>query len=407
MGNGSMELGRRCIDVMRALGARALALGGRGSVSLARSSLLYEWKRYLPAILAVAFAGLLMIVQLGLLLGIFSTVSVVVDRARADLWVGFPNTPSFDLGRTIAERQEMVLRMHPEVVAVEPMIVGYADWRGPKGNPVSAVIIGIDPHADSVGTPDNFPASLRLALQEPDSVAVDEVDLRKLGVRVGEAGEINGKQGKIVGVVSGFRNIGGAYMFCSVSTARRMLGLFGMEPGFTTYLLVKLADPRRAERVRDQLQPGGAHPPFTVWTAPEFSARSQSYWLTESGAGASFGFSTLLGLTVGIVITSQTLMAAIMASLREYATLRALGVSRRALAAVVVEQSWWVGLIGLVLAAFATAIVWALARLQHVGMVLPWWGIVGTVVISIIVALGSSVFALRALFRAEPAELLR
>ena len=36
-------------------------------VSLARASLRYEAKRFLPAALAVAFSGLLMLVQLGLL----------------------------------------------------------------------------------------------------------------------------------------------------------------------------------------------------------------------------------------------------------------------------------------------------------------------------------------------------
>lgn len=386
---------------------RHQGIAAAGRVSLARASLVYEWRRYLPAILAVAFAGLLMMVQLGLLLGIFSTVSVVVDHARADLWVGFPHTPSFDLGRTIAERNEGRLRLHPDVVAVESMVVGYADWRGPKGNPVSAVIIGVDPYARSIGTPDNFPPTLRLALAEPDAVVVDDVDRGKLGASVGDVGEINGRRAKIVGTTSGFRNIGGAYMFCSLSTARRMLGLFGMEPGFATYLLVKLRVPARAESVRDQLRPRGERPPFGVWTAREFSTRSQRYWLTESGTGASFAFSTLLGVTVGVVITSQTLMAAIRASLREYATLRALGVSRARLARVVVEQSLWVGLLGLGISTSATGLAWLLAHAQRVGMVLPWWGVVGTVGVSLGVALGSGLWALRALFKAEPAQLLR
>ena len=63
------------------------------SVSLARASLRYEAKRFLPAALAVAFSGLLMLVQLGLLLGMFGTVSTVIDYAKADLWVGFAATP--------------------------------------------------------------------------------------------------------------------------------------------------------------------------------------------------------------------------------------------------------------------------------------------------------------------------
>lgn len=384
-----------------------LGLGKARGVSLARASLLYEWKRFLPAVLAVAFSGLLVLVQFGLLLGIFSTVSVVVDRARADLWVGFPGAPSFDLGRSITQRHEMSLRMEANVTAVEPLIVGYADWRGPRGNPVSAVVVGVEPTTNSLGMPDTFTPQLRLALQEPDAIVVDVVDLDKLGVQIGDVGEINGKRAKIVGVTTGFRNIGGAYMFCSVTSARRFMGMLGMEAGFATYLLVGLRDPTEAAAIRARLQPSGPRPQYSVWTAPDFSKQSQLYWLTESGAGASFAFSSMLGLIVGIVVTSQTLMGTIVASLREYATLRALGVPRRRLSMVVLEQSVWVGLAGLAVAATGTAAVWLIAKLNHVGIVIPWWSILGTAFITLAVAVGSGLYALRALFRAQPAELLR
>lgn len=67
---------------------------GRSAVSLAKLSLIYEWRRFMPAVQAVAFAGLLMMVQLGLLLGMFSTVSVVVERARGSLG-GVPEYTQF------------------------------------------------------------------------------------------------------------------------------------------------------------------------------------------------------------------------------------------------------------------------------------------------------------------------
>src|SRR6516165_7496257 len=54
----------------------------------------HERNRFLPAILAVAFATLLTAMQTGLLLGIFSTVSMPIDRSRADVWVGYPGVES-------------------------------------------------------------------------------------------------------------------------------------------------------------------------------------------------------------------------------------------------------------------------------------------------------------------------
>ena len=88
-------------------------------VSLARASLIYEWRRFLPAVLAVAFAGLLVQVQLSLLLGMFSSVGVYIDRSSADLWVGYPATQSVDMARPIPGKTENSLWAHPEVTSVE------------------------------------------------------------------------------------------------------------------------------------------------------------------------------------------------------------------------------------------------------------------------------------------------
>ncbi len=143
---------------------------------------------------------------------------------------------------------------------------------------------------------------------------------------------------------------------------------------------------------------------YQVWTAREFSNHSQLYWLTESGAGAGFAFSTLLGLLVGIIITSQTLMGAIIASIREYATLRALGISQGSLAAVVIEQSLW---IGLTITAVCAWVVGAVAHHLRVAMEFPAWAIWITVGITLSVAVLSGLAALRALGRADPAALLR
>ena len=376
-------------------------------VSLARASLRYEAKRFLPAALAVAFSGLLMLVQLGLLLGMFGTVSTVIDYAKADLWVGFAATPSFDLGRPIAVRHETALRMHPEVVAVERLIVGYADWRNPNGQPTGGMLVGIDPGEESLGAPVSFTPEQRAALAEPGAVIVDEADAGKLGARVGEVVEINGRRARVVGLSTGFRSIGGATIFCSLYTAYLLLGPQSADADSATYLLAKLRDPATAENVRDALQPRGEHPPYKVWTAPEFSVGSQLYWLLESGAGASFAFSSTLGLLVGIVITSQTLMAALIASLREYATLRALGVSRRRLSAVVLEQAFWIGVLGLGIAGLASVAVWMAANAYGVGMTFTWWAVLGTGAVTLGVALGAGLLALRALARVEPAVLLR
>jgi len=375
-------------------------------VSLARRTLVYEWRRFLPAVLAVAFSGVLMLIQLGLLLGMLGTVTVYIDKSDADLWVGFRDTPSVDLGRNIASGNEVFIRIHREVVALERFHLGMGDWRRPDGVAVSGYVVGIDPRNDAMAFAKLLPAEMRARLEEPDSVIIDAADGDKLGVRVGDRAELNGKGVKVVGAIAGLRAIGGANLVVSLVTARRIDSTL-KDGEQSAYLLVKLYDPRRAEVVRDELQPSSRVRRYSVWTAREFSLQSQTYWLEESGAGAGFAFSSLLGLVVGVVITSQTLMAAILSSLREYACLRALGVSLGALCRIVLEQSAWVGMVGLFITAAATAGVVALAHAYAVAVVLPWWALVTTAVLILLIATGSGLFALRSLSHTEPATLLR
>lgn len=181
--------------------------------------------------------------------------------------------------------QRVFLRMHPEVEQVERFLMGYGAWRRPDGGAVSITIIGVDTRTQALALARRIPASLRAALDEPDTIVVDVSDLEKLQVRIGSRAEVNGRTVKVVGTMEGFRAIGGAYIFASLSTAQRLLDPTGRVGDETTYFLLKLAHPELTERVREQLIPAGNRQPYSVWEAHSFSVQSQLYWLFESGAG--------------------------------------------------------------------------------------------------------------------------
>ena len=100
-------------------------------VPLARKTLLHEWRRFLPSALAVAFSGLLLLVQAALVLGIFGSAAVYVDKSGGDLWLGFPGTQSIELGRPISPQAQIAALMDPAVERVEPFNWLDGDWRGP------------------------------------------------------------------------------------------------------------------------------------------------------------------------------------------------------------------------------------------------------------------------------------
>lgn len=376
---------------------------GAARPSLARASLRLEWRRYLAAVVAVAFSGLLVLVQVALLLGLFGTVTTIIDRGRADLWAVDAGTRSFDLAREMPRRVEALVRAHPEVARVEPVVLGMGDWRTPEGGRVTVTIAGFDTRAEGLAFPADLAPALRQALQAPGAVLADAVDLSKLGLPGGTGhAEVNGQRVTLSGVVEGFRSIGGATVLTSRATAQALLGVQDAER--VTYLVIGLARGADPGRVAAELE--ARIPGVRVMPPAELSALSQTYWLMESGTGVGFLFSTLLGLAVGVAITSQTLRAAVLGSLREYATLRALGVPLAALRAVVLEQAFWIGLAGLGLTAVAAALLLSAAA-SMVAVAVPWWAAAATAAFTLLVALGSGLLSLGPLLRTEPAELLR
>jgi putative ABC transport system permease protein len=80
--------------------AAPTAPAARSRVALPYSlAILWRSKqRFVAAVVAVAFSALLINLQCGLLLGIFSLTSIPIDHSRADIWMGSPKLLSVDLG---------------------------------------------------------------------------------------------------------------------------------------------------------------------------------------------------------------------------------------------------------------------------------------------------------------------
>lgn len=376
-------------------------------VALARKTLVYEWRRFLPAILAVGFAGLLQLLQAALVLGIFSSASVYITGSSADLWIGYPGTQSVSLGRPIDPDVEMRLRMDPAVAQVEPFYWVDADWRGAHDTGGESVYVtGIDTRADGLMFSQALPPALRARLAEPDAVIVDRADVGKLGVTVGDTAVINGHRVRVVGESSGLRALGGVNVVTSLDTARQ-LDNDPTDLGRPTYLVARLRDPAQADAVAARLRGDKGFGPYDVWTARSFARRSVLYWMLDTGAGAGVVFLAGIVFLVGAVITSQTLMAAVAGSVREYATLNALGVGVGNLRWVVLEQAFWVGAIGLLGATVLGFLLLVAARSQDVPVVLNIPITLLCVVLAMALAAVSGLVAMRSLRRADPASLLR
>jgi putative ABC transport system permease protein len=371
-------------------------------MSYSLATLWYERQRFLPGVLAVAFSALLIALQCGLLLGLFSITSLPIDETRADVWVGHPEVASVDLGQPIPEAWQSYIAV-PEVERTEAFLQGFAYWDKPTGGQELCLVIGSRLGPDALGAVKNLSARHRSLLTEPGAIVVDDSEFGRLGItKVGDTAEVRGRRVRVVGTVHGYRSLAGPYVFCSLDTARMILPL---RPDQATFLLARCRHREDAAKVVQRLQ---AYPrKLAAFTQEGFSIQSRVHWLTKTKAGIALGFAALLGLLVGAVVTSQTLYAATAASLREYAVLRALGIPRWRMGLTVLAQSFWVGVAGI---ALAIPTVFVLAHFgSEVGapVLLPLQLVAGTVGVTMMMALGSGLMALRSLRLIEPIALLR
>lgn len=376
-------------------------------IALARKTLVYEWRRFVPVVLAVGFSGLMLVAQAALVLGIFGTAAIYVKASSADLWVGYPGTQSVNFGQSIDPDVAMRLRMDPDVLDVEPYEWVDGDWRAQASDSgsVSVYLSGVSVSDGAMMFDQLLGADMRARLREPGAVIVDEADLQTLGLnRDVSRAWINGKPVRVVGLLRGLRGLGGVNVLASVDTAREVKGELDVR-GSTYYVARTRIAP---ELVQARLNDGTtAFGPYEVWTADQFASRSQRYWLLDTGAGMAVLFMALIVCLVGAVITNQSFAAVVAGSAREYATLNALGASRTALARVVIEQSCMVGGMGMVLAAVISSALLALAALYHVPVAMTPLVALACAVLVGLMSLLSSVMAVRVLWRTDPSLLLR
>ncbi|MFN9438907.1 MAG: ABC transporter permease [Brevundimonas sp.] len=390
-------------------------------MSLALSTLLYEWRRYMAAVMALALSGLLVLAMTGVFLGIGKGFTAQIERSRADIMVLAPGARSLLGGPSGVPRRFIPLVYnHAEVTEVQALdgaggsfqsiknvdptmsAADRARQGAPRAQFVQTVIIDTTPGAVTI--PTDYSQDLVDALRQPYTVAIDETALRPLGVKLGDKALYNGRTVTVVAVIRGYPNM----MTQNIVMSRDTLRLLGQADTGTRVgpLMVKIKDPDRVEIVTAELNAMGKGQ-WKAWTRQDLADANQNAMFEESILVIIIGGCVVLGVIIGVAITWQTLRGAIMANIKEFASLRALGVSMGALRRIVIELSFWVGLVGVAAAIALTWLVSLIAAANSVIISLPpvLLLIVGGGLV--VIAMVSGFLSLGVLKNSQPADLLR
>jgi putative ABC transport system permease protein len=379
-------------------------------MSLALSTLIYEWRRYLAAIIALAFSGMMVMAFSGLFAGIIHTEFATWERSRADLIILPANVKSLvNSDSSLPARVKPLIYLNPEVVDAESISENGAQWinipkPGQKQVQTFVRIFGVQPYVNSVTMPTDFTEAQRIALMEPGAVAIDASEQVPLGVTLGDKASLNGNSVWVRAILHDYQSPQQPLVVASYATLRQL----GMEREGLRIgpLMVSVRDPKRADEVRNQLN-ASAHGAFQAQTMKEFNQANEQAVMGEQIIGLLLGFSVFLAALIGVGVTSQTVRGAILSNIREFASLRALGISMGSLRLIVMELSFWAGVAGTATALLLTGGIVLLASGIGLPIVVRPPTAAFVCVMMMVIAIFSGAMAMGILKKSQPADLLR
>lgn len=383
-------------------------------ISLARANLLHDKRHHATAVIVLMLTGALMVCQLGFVFGYSKSANELQQQLPADLIVsqrhsdGTPN-----LRAKLSPQLLTLIAQHAAVERVEPWSNsnGYAKWqpfdpqllnerRGTQATEFVVMRV-LDPSEYSLNFPKKLSTNIRRILTVPFTVVLPQSTARELGVSVGELALLNGHRVRVGAVVPGFS--GGYKSTVFLSPQTQQLVSSNRDPSLFLVKLAVSAQPLVTQHQLNQhLQPHGL-----IATQPAQTDGFTGWANLFRGYGRVLISSAIFSLLIGCGIASQTLRNAMLGQQREFAALRALGVSRWQLSLVALEHAWWTGLVSIPLTIVLAFIVQWLAGwfdvVIHITAFLLWL----CTGLLLGVAMLAGVFALTAVFRTQPAEMLR
>ena len=323
------------------------------NIPLAWLQLCREKIRLLVALAGIAFAVILMFMQLGFQAALYDSTTRFHRNLQADLILISSRSKSLGYMRTFSWRRLYQVLGIDDVESISPVYIGFADWRNPEnGNFRAIYVYGFEPvksvfkfsevsqNLDQLKLKENilFDRASRL---EYGSIAkefeqgnpittelggkrVNVVGLFTLGPSFGADGNVIMSDSNFLNLFSGYRKLG-----------EIDIGLIQLKPHADTQRVLKTIKNSLPKDVK-------------ILTHQGFIDFEQRYWQTSTSIGFIFTLGVGMGFIVGTVIVYQILYTDVSDHLAEYATLKAMGYKNIFLEFVVLQEAIILSVLGFI-----------------------------------------------------------
>ncbi|MBE9017360.1 DevC protein [Chroococcidiopsis sp. CCALA 051] len=313
-------------------------------------NLVHEKTRLVVAIAGVAFAVILVFMNLGFLGSLAKSASQMYEQINADIYLRSPLALEISSTKPFAIERIYQARGVNGVERAMPLYLGYLQWRNPETRLSRAIFaFGINPSDPVFLIPELDSPANRAALLRPDTVLYDRLSRPEYGTqKVGTTTEARSRGiGRKV-TIGGQYTFGGGFaadgtLIMTDQNFRRYFDPFPLNR--VSLGLVKLRSDAELDTVVKELRqilPKDVE----VITKAEIIQRDRAYWIGATSTGFIFGMGVIVSCIVGVVIVYQILYTDVSSHLRQYATLKAMGYRSRVLCAIVIQEAIILALLG-------------------------------------------------------------
>ena len=365
--------------------------------------------RFTAALAGVAFANVLVFVQLGLMNSIAAATQRPYAFFQADIMISASDANALEEGGNVARQWMLQALADRDVLDGTGLFVGKIPWdRGETD--ISLTTFGIDPARPDFIAPE-VTADLAL-LQVQNAVILDRL---ARGLSRDEAAAIRPQtpftfetQGKTLtafDTFAGGSGFGGdGYLLVSDQT---FLGLFPSRASAAPdHILLRLRPGADVAAAVSRLRELISESSLRIRSYADAVAEDLRYQQTQRPTGVIFGFGVMIGVLVGLVILYQVLSADVADHMREYATFKAMGYGPLFFLGVIFEEALILGIVGFAPGVLlGTGILALMGKVTTLPLFMSWSMAIMVFFGTILFSALSGAIATRKLVAADPADL--
>ncbi len=369
-----------------------------------------EKTRLAVALAGIAFADILMFMQLGFRDSLYYSNVRFHSSLNGDIVLINSKSSALLSMKKFSQRRLYKARDLKAVESVYPIYLDYTSWKNPvNGIPRNLLVIGINPKNNILNLPGIEENLNKIKL--PNVVLYDRSSRQEYGpiaAKFDEGNLVTAEVRRRLIKVGGLFTLGASFGADGnlVTSDVNFLRIFNhRQRGLIDIGLIKLKPGANSQLVAQQLKKYLSKD-VKVLTKQEYIDFERNFWASSTAIGFIFTLGTIMGFIVGIVIVYQILYTEVADHLTEYATLKAIGYTQKYLLIVILQEALILALVGYIPGIMFSLFLYESAKsatLLPVFMSLSRACIV--LMLTIIMCFISGAIAVRRLRYADPADI--